>query len=323
MPELEKFIFLLVSGASLMFLAIIVVRFVGDYKTSRWPSTQGRVVSSKARSRERVRHGIDDEESVGTVAHVVYEYQVGEETYKGHRIRLVEPTVKTDLAGMLQRYPAGSTVTVYYNPERPRDAVLEREPLRLSLERLGCLTVFASAAVLAAVYGLTPLHGIVQRYFPRAENENVLVLTAGMGMFLFLFGLVWLRQAFAEAHWPTVIGTVVSSKVESFRTITGGGGGQDAHVTMYRPAVVYRYEIGGLPYESNRIRREKVSGAQEFAERRAARYSAGEPVRVRYNPADPADSVLETGSFGFLVLWALAGVMFAIGASVSGYFSHS
>ena len=92
---------------------------------------------------------------------------------------------------------------------------------------------------------------------------------------------------------------------------------------MYQATVFYTYEVEGRRYQSNQVRREETSGNEANAQANAAKYPTGSSVRVYYNPSNPADAVLETSPvFGFMVLWAMALVMFAFAASVSGYFRH-
>jgi len=43
------------------------------------------------------------------------------------------------------------------------------------------LLLFVGGGILATIFGLKPVHAVVAQYFPRAENEDVLVLSAGMG----------------------------------------------------------------------------------------------------------------------------------------------
>ena len=62
---------------------------------------------------------------------VVYEYEVGGIKYISNRVRVQDasgPTMGGALYAnpLLKRYPKGATVTVYYNPQNPRESALER-----------------------------------------------------------------------------------------------------------------------------------------------------------------------------------------------------
>jgi hypothetical protein len=66
-------------------------------------------------------------------------------------------------------------------------------------------------------------------------------------------------------------------------------------MTLYRPAVVYEYEVSGQRYESKRIRQSPGlnRGVPDFAEEVVRRYPAGSSLDVRYNPRHVSESVLE------------------------------
>ena len=62
---------------------------------------------------------------------VVYEYEVDGTKYISNRVRVQDasgPTMGGPLYAnpLLKRYPKGAAVTVYYNPENPRESALER-----------------------------------------------------------------------------------------------------------------------------------------------------------------------------------------------------
>lgn len=103
--------------------------------TRRWPKTQGTVLESKVRhgstrSSTGVGHSLGRRHghgSSGTHAtysfYFLYSYTVKGKEYLGHRIRVGHFTPDPD--EMAKRYPKGSIVTVYYDPDHPREAVLE------------------------------------------------------------------------------------------------------------------------------------------------------------------------------------------------------
>jgi hypothetical protein len=90
--------------------------------SKHWESTTGQVLLSQIQMRRAsARTGMTP------YPVVVYEYQVMGQRYQSSRI-----SFGTDMGGSLvaqptlDKYPAGSTVTVYYNPTNPAEAVLER-----------------------------------------------------------------------------------------------------------------------------------------------------------------------------------------------------
>lgn len=87
--------------------------------------------------------------------------------------------------------------------------------------------------------------------------------------------------------WPGASGMVLTSSVQSRRT--------GRSVSIF-PVVVYQYEVNGKTYQSQTIRAgEQFMNVRVIGQAQAtsARYQAGTPVTVYYNPENPAESVLE------------------------------
>lgn len=79
------------------------------------------------------------------------------------------------------------------------------------------------------------------------------------------------------------MGTVLSSTVQvSFNSTT-------RHET---PLVLYAYQVDGRTFQGE-MARPKANGATHSASATVARYPAGSPVTVYYDPANPANSALE------------------------------
>jgi hypothetical protein len=88
-----------------------------------WAQTAGTVLSTTIRVR---RVG----QSRSEIPVVIYSYSVDGHPYQSHRVRAGDETgqikVIGDASSMLDRYPVGSNVTVYYDPDDPANAALER-----------------------------------------------------------------------------------------------------------------------------------------------------------------------------------------------------
>ena len=130
-----------------------------------------------------------------------------------------------------------------------------------------------------------------------ADNVLAALLLGGFGLLVLALVVASLRDAAAMKRWPVVRGRVVSSRVEEYKEIIKGqsSNSRGGRMTLYRPAVVYEYEIGGQRYESNRITQSPGMnrGVPDFAAEIVRRYPAGSSVDVRYNPRHVAESVLE------------------------------
>jgi hypothetical protein len=105
-----------------------------------------------------------------------------------------------------------------------------------------------------------------------------------------------LREAAAMKRWPVAKGRVLSSKVEQYTQIVGSRStGGRSRMTLYRPVVLYEYEVGGRRFEGDRVAQSPGlnRGVVEFAEKVAQRYPVGASVDVRFNPKRPGECVLE------------------------------
>src|SRR5690349_15269896 len=103
-----------------VFLAIIYFTQRKVKAVSGWPDTSGTVVASQIEWRS-------DSEGSTQYPAVLYSYTVMGQSYSSTRIA---PGVEMGGSGagkVVARYPVNSQVTVYYNPQNPSDAVLEKK----------------------------------------------------------------------------------------------------------------------------------------------------------------------------------------------------
>jgi hypothetical protein len=93
----------------------------------QWPSAPGSITISQVR--ESVSTDEDGGTSISYYPHVEYTYTVDGQTYTSKQVAFGgvkgfndTARAQTDLA----KYPVGARVQVYYNPQKPGEAVLER-----------------------------------------------------------------------------------------------------------------------------------------------------------------------------------------------------
>jgi hypothetical protein len=114
----------------------------------------------------------------------------------------------------------------------------------------------------------------------------VLIL-GGLGFFLYKRNQQSMAYRQTTQTWLSTTGTVLMSSVQT--SYSGR-----SHSTY--PVVVYVYTVNGQSHQSQRIRAGdqfltvRVAGQ---AQATVARYPIGASVTVYYNPANPAESVLE------------------------------
>lgn len=104
---------------NVIFLAIIFVTRRKMQAVQGWSSTMGTVLASYL---ER-RHSNDGSTNYPVVQ---YSYQVGGQTYQGAKIAPGMEVGGTGAGKVVNRYPEGAQVMVFYDPNNPSDAVLEK-----------------------------------------------------------------------------------------------------------------------------------------------------------------------------------------------------
>ena len=117
-------IFLVLSlvGGMVLFSAL---RSRRQAETSQsWPGTQGRITESRLDTHTTITDGI---ESTAYQAVIVYAYTVLGQEYTGKQVAFgVRSATRKAASAVLERYPLDRQVTVYYDPQKPGQAVLER-----------------------------------------------------------------------------------------------------------------------------------------------------------------------------------------------------
>lgn len=106
---------------SLVFLAIIFSARQSAAKAQDWAATTGRVTLSTLEARRG---------SKGSTVYypvIQYQYRVHAMDYESRKIMPGMEWGGSGAQAIVAKYPADSTVTVYYNPENPAEALLERD----------------------------------------------------------------------------------------------------------------------------------------------------------------------------------------------------
>lgn len=143
-----------IAGAVLFVLGLILlpISYSKDRETREaqdWAVVSGRVRESRIRG-----------DSGGPFGFVEYEYEVGRKLYRSNRVSFESTRSTIDTT----RYPESATVQVFYNPEKPNDAVLDRgrpSPLRKG----GIIVMLLGAGLL-----LTPL--VVEKMIRRQKKAR-------------------------------------------------------------------------------------------------------------------------------------------------------
>lgn len=90
-----------------------------------WPGVQGRVLESRVEKNTQTNY--DGPDTTDFVPFVRYSYTALGREYTGERVSFALVTSNRRTAeDIVSRYPAGTAVSVYYNPGQPDQSVLER-----------------------------------------------------------------------------------------------------------------------------------------------------------------------------------------------------
>jgi hypothetical protein len=154
---------------------------------------------------------------------------------------------------------------------------------------------------------------LADAFFLRLATGLALLAVA---LFLTWFFLRAVRRAADSTHWPVAEGSVIGASLH----VT-----QDSDQHRFRPLVEYAYSVGGRDYRCSRI---QWGGLLDLPSRASAakvigHYKTGKPVKVYYNPRQPAVAVLQPGhaaGIGNIVViapfFALFGVFYLVFAFV-------
>lgn len=277
-------------------------------EASRWPSTPGKVVISKAEVREVPV--MDSNRADGSnveqrnFANVTYEYSVAGKKWRNNRVSIGEDLGNFEVAETLAKYPAGAVVIVYYNPQLPQHAVLERDLPKGLWGCLGTGTVIVLAIVFGSAIGLHRLTEFVSTQLADPKGSAMVVALGAFGFVAALFALALQRQASLARKWPVVPGTIRNSTVEQFIGARSEPG--ERGQVMHQSKVTFAYRFNGIDYVSQEasLGGKVSSTSRALAQRLAKKYPDGTKVQVYVNPDNPSEAVLEPRANGAWIIWA-------------------
>ena len=116
-----------------------------------WPSVLGVVTNSYLERR-------DSGDGSTNYAVVKYSYQVAGQRYQSSRLAPGPEVGGTGTRKVVERYPAGAQVMVFYNPEKPSDAVLERKAPAQWLFWMMLAIFDVMLCVMMVIFGVTLLN---------------------------------------------------------------------------------------------------------------------------------------------------------------------
>ena len=116
-------------------------------------------------------------------------------------------------------------------------------------------------------------------------------ITGGVGLIFLVVGIVLVRKLQASRTWPHMGGTVTKTEIVQR---TEQNTSNNMSTTTYEPRVEYEFQVDGRTFTGSRIGFASVSyGSPKRAQRVLDRFPTGGMVEVMYDPAEPANAVLE------------------------------
>lgn len=323
MPELPWFVYAMLLAPLGLLLVAAVVKTWQAREARSWPQAPGKVVRSVAEVRE-VRMSDDGREEgyrleSRNFANVTYEYSVGGRKLCCSRISIGEDLGNFEVAAKLAKYPAGSIVTVYYNPRHPDQAVLERDLPKGLWGCLGIGTVIALGIVFGSAFGFNQTYAYLAHHIGRPDLAGLVVGFGGFGLVIALMGYAVRRQASVAMRWPVVPGTIKLSGIEEYHEASEPGERRGTEMFGKRVTYTYRYQNISYTNECARVAAGTPSESDEMLKKLMSRYQNGATVEVRVNPDNPAEATLDASGAGRIafVLWGIAAIFAALALFVA------
>jgi Protein of unknown function (DUF3592) len=119
------------------------------------------------------------------------------------------------------------------------------------------------------------------------------------------------RQGRACAQWPVASGRILEAHAE-VKFVENDNDRRHRDDQFFGATVSYAYQVGGRDYRSTRlyVGRPVFGGSPKFAQDITTKYPSGASVPVFYNPANPAEAMLEPLNFANAKLALMVAVGF-------------
>jgi hypothetical protein len=247
-------------------------------------------------------------------AKIVYEYTVAGRKYRCDRVSIGENMGNFEVAETIAKYPVGRAVTVYYNPSKRSQAVLERELPPGMGKTITIIVVVLIALIVGSVVGFRKLGDFMSGLVRDPAGAPFVTACVGFALLsaLIVYGIQ--RNVWRMLAWPVTPGRIDSAGVQEFEALSSDDGGRSRMETRFRSNIVYSYEVGGVRYTGDKLGTTGrfSSNIAGFARRGAARYAPGSAVEIRYNPDKPAESILDPRVGPLWLLWLVPAAMLAL-----------
>lgn len=102
-------------------------KYKNGQASQAWPTTEGVILSSEVRIFSEGEETIAGKKSDTYEYNIIYGFRVKFYDYESDKIRLIpfHSTDPQEIQAIVDQYPPGERVTVYYNPDDPFESLLE------------------------------------------------------------------------------------------------------------------------------------------------------------------------------------------------------
>jgi len=311
----ENIVYLVLAAIPGLIVVAAVYKYMEVAQAARWPSVPGRVVLSTAEGRSVSAGGADtDDTEIRNFAKIVYEYVIAGQTFRCDRVSIGEDMGNSEVAQTIARYPVGKPVTVYYNPNKRSQAVLERNAPAGLWKGIIIIVLVLAGLIVGGIVGFHKMGDLVSWTLGNSPKAPFVAACIGFGL-LFSLVIIGIQRSVARQRaWPTVQGRVESSGVHQFQKREQRDNEPDRWVTYYRAEIVYSYEVAGVRYTADKSKTGGgvSSNIESIAQKAAAAYPVGRTFEIHYNPDNPADSAVDPGSKWLWLLWLVPAIVFVI-----------
>lgn len=316
------FVIFVVACFPAIILIAVAVKLWEVHKAKSWLEVKGKVIASRVQSHRNQPGdpGYDFHDTEVTNEPLVeYEYTVNNKKLRCHRITIGEKTSAFELEEILVRYTVGTDVTVFYNPAKPEQAVLERDlPGKLMFFGVAILMLFFIGGPLLAVFLYFNGVAWLKSHLADPTRAPFVAAATGFGTLALLFALAFQKMVRDTCKWPTTTGKIIASGTDAYRDRDTSDGSTGRRI-MNRSAILYEYTVDGRKFQGDRVTMgTKVSSTMPgLAKKLASRYPVGTEVEVHYNPKSPGESVLNPRSYSHLLLWVVVIAVYTLAWAVA------
>lgn len=297
-------------AAGLLFCGFIAKEIAAGADTYGWTHTPCSVEHAS------VATGGDDDAPYGLT--VAYTYEAGGRTHRSDRYS-TQPETDDDyepLARLADALAIDPSPRCYVNPDDPSDAILRRPTPWLALVILFPLVFVAvgGGGVYATWFGRTAKAKRAASKLGAAKSAShawigwlVVSALAVAGVITAWFMMVKPIALYVDSSgWAELPCVIESSTVRSHSSDDG---------TTYSVDILYRYEIDGRVYRSNRhdFFRVGSSSGREGKSDIVRGYPRGSKQRCFVDPDDPYSAVLDRGLSLWVLLMLVPIVLLALG----------